>query len=231
MRKARSGRERRRQDKDGGPRACAWEPACDRSRREAKPCQTIAPGTRSTAAAKACGASSGAPVCNTLQAAQQPSWAWCPVWSSCPLPGFAPWQMLATASGSDKARLIAQQAPIGAKICTNRATRTIGRKFFSRRRIAKPIRRGTNHHRPWKSRHRSASVYSNGRNCPVVAVAPRTFASAVSPYPTARFRDRTCNWRWHHPNHFANCSKFEQSLPKMVTSPERWSTNSGSGQP
>jgi hypothetical protein len=36
--------------------------------------------------------------------------------------------------------LTAQQAPIGAKICTASATRTMGRKFFSRRRIAKPIR-------------------------------------------------------------------------------------------
>jgi hypothetical protein len=35
--------------------------------------------------------------------------------------------------------LAAQQAPIGAKICTASAIRTMGRKFFSRR-IAKPIR-------------------------------------------------------------------------------------------
>jgi hypothetical protein len=34
--------------------------------------------------------------------------------------------------------LAAQHAPIGAKICTARATRTIGRNFLSRRRIANP---------------------------------------------------------------------------------------------
>ena len=34
--------------------------------------------------------------------------------------------------------LAAQHAPIGAKICTTRAIRTIGRKFFSRLRIANP---------------------------------------------------------------------------------------------
>ena len=32
----------------------------------------------------------------------------------------------------------AQHAPIGAKICTTKAIRTMGRKFFSRRRIANP---------------------------------------------------------------------------------------------
>src|SRR5471030_1204407 len=34
--------------------------------------------------------------------------------------------------------LAAQHAPIGAKICTARAIRTIGRNFLSRRRIANP---------------------------------------------------------------------------------------------
>src|SRR3954451_20365470 len=34
--------------------------------------------------------------------------------------------------------LAAQQAPIGAKICTTSANRTIGRKFLSRLRIANP---------------------------------------------------------------------------------------------
>jgi hypothetical protein len=34
--------------------------------------------------------------------------------------------------------LAAQHAPIGAKICTVRAIRTIGKKFRSRRRINEP---------------------------------------------------------------------------------------------
>ena len=35
--------------------------------------------------------------------------------------------------------LAAQHAAIGAKICTTRAIRTIGRNFRNRRRISKPI--------------------------------------------------------------------------------------------
>src|SRR6266704_1831065 len=46
--------------------------------------------------------------------------------------------MTAPASGSEAAMVAAQHAPIGAKICTTRAIRTIGRKFFSRLRIANP---------------------------------------------------------------------------------------------
>jgi hypothetical protein len=41
--------------------------------------------------------------------------------------------MTAPASGSEAAMLAAQHAPMGAKICTIRAIRTMGRKFFSRR--------------------------------------------------------------------------------------------------
>jgi hypothetical protein len=43
--------------------------------------------------------------------------------------------MVAAASGSEAAMLAAQQAPIGAKICTIRAIKTIGRNFRNRRRI------------------------------------------------------------------------------------------------
>ena len=52
-----------------------------------------------------------------------------------------PWQITAPVRGSEAAMLAAQQAPIGAKICTASANRTMGRKFLSRRRIATPIRR------------------------------------------------------------------------------------------
>ena len=45
--------------------------------------------------------------------------------------------------------LAAQHAPIGAKICTTRAIRTMGRKFFSRLRIANPFVSEPNH--PQKS--------------------------------------------------------------------------------
>src|SRR3954462_14730117 len=54
--------------------------------------------------------------------------------------------MTAPASGSEAAMVAAQHAPIGAKICTARAIRTIGRKFFSRR-IANPSTSDLNHQR------------------------------------------------------------------------------------
>ena len=65
-----------------------------------------------------------------------------------------PWQMTAPASGSEAAMVAAQHAPIGAKICTARAIRTIGRKFFSRR-IAHPSASDLNH--LWSPKSRSGS--------------------------------------------------------------------------
>src|SRR5215216_2099542 len=62
--------------------------------------------------------------------------------------------MTAPASGSEAAMLAAQHAPIGAKICTAKAIRTIGRKFFSRR-IANPSASDLNHHESPKSRSSS----------------------------------------------------------------------------
>jgi hypothetical protein len=52
-----------------------------------------------------------------------------------PLP---PEQIWAALKGSEAAMLAAQHAAIGAKICTVRAIRTIGRNFRSRRRIDEP---------------------------------------------------------------------------------------------
>jgi hypothetical protein len=43
--------------------------------------------------------------------------------------------MTAACNGSEAAMLAAQQAAIGAKICTVRAIRTMGRNFLNRRRI------------------------------------------------------------------------------------------------
>ena len=40
-----------------------------------------------------------------------------------------------------------------------------------------------------------------------------------------------CNRQWRNPNHFANCSNFEQSLLKMVTRRKKWSTSAASGWP
>ena len=62
-----------------------------------------------------------------------------------------PWQMTAACSGSDAAMLAAQVAPIGAKICTNTAIRTIGRNFPSRRRMIPPFPTSPiNHAESWE---------------------------------------------------------------------------------
>jgi hypothetical protein len=48
---------------------------------------------------------------------------------------LASWQIAAVAKGSEAATPAAQQAAIGARICTAKAIRTIGRNFRNRRRI------------------------------------------------------------------------------------------------
>src|SRR5215207_2928458 len=152
---------------EGGARACAWLPARAFVSRKAKSNQATRSATRSTAIAAVCGTSTGAPVCSTLQTEQHPSWARWPVWSACPAPGAPlPWQMKAPASGSEAAMLAAQHAPIGAKICTARAIRTIGRKFFSRRRIAIPSASDLNHHESPKSRSGSRNYVAASRKEP-----------------------------------------------------------------
>src|SRR6476620_7139585 len=153
-----------RQEMVGGARACACEPARAFVSRKAKSNQATCSATRSTVIAAICGTSTGAPVCSTLQTEQDPSWARWPVWSVGPAPGAAPpWQMTAPASGSEAAMAAAQHAPIGAKICTTRAIRTIGRKFFSRR-IAHPSASDLNH--LWSPKSRAGSrnyVAASGR--------------------------------------------------------------------
>jgi hypothetical protein len=58
---------------------------------------------------------------------------------------------------------------------------------------------------------------------------------AASKYPTFLpdnpIINPKCNREWRNPNHFADCSNFEQSLPKMVTRRKEWSSNTGSGWP
>jgi hypothetical protein len=59
------------------------------------------------------------------------------------------------------------------------------------------------------------------------------FARSVPPVSYSLIRTRIpaekCNPQWRNPNHFANCSNFEQSLLKMVTRRKRWSTSAASG--
>ena len=49
--------------------------------------------------------------------------------------------------------------------------------------------------------------------------------------PDFRFTQRLRNPDWRNPDHFAKCSNFEQSLPKMVTRRKKWSTSAGSDWP
>src|SRR6478735_6656203 len=56
------------------------------------------------------------------------------------------------------------------------------------------------------------------------------FPISLPPYPNANPHAR-CNPGWRNPDHFVNCSNFEQSLLKMVTRQKRWSTSAGSGWP
>src|SRR5437762_3575666 len=86
--------------------------------------------------------------------------------------------------------LAAQHAPIGAKICTIRAIRTMGRKFFSRRRIAIPsaselITLGV------RSREQVPGfIFQCRRNEPVVAVKlqPATLLPYLITYFLVPFR-------------------------------------------
>ena len=55
-----------------------------------------------------------------------------------------PEQIGAAWRGSEAAMLAAQQAPIGARTCTARAIRTMGRNFHNRRRIKNHLFEVTN---------------------------------------------------------------------------------------
>ena len=124
--------------------------------------------------------------------------------------------------------LAAQHAPIGAKICTTRAIRTTGKKFFSRLRIANPSASDLITLRV-RSRYPVPDFILHGcGNKPATAVyqgPPATFL------PTPGSGPPICNQQWLVPNHYSDCSNFEQSLPKMVTRRKRWSTSAGSGWP
>jgi hypothetical protein len=76
----------------------------------------------------------------------------------------------------------------------------------SRRRIAAPIK--------------ETFVTSAGENVSAYFWCQR-FAATLPIYLTARFFKLICNPWWRNPNHFADCSNFEQSLLKMMTRLER----------
>ena len=126
--------------------------------------------------------------------------------------------------------LAAQHAPIGAKICTSRAIRTIGRKFFSRLRITEPSEAELITLRVRSRDQVPGFIFTCCGNNP--AASGVTGPSGRLPnYPGRLLSRRVCNRQWRIPNHFADCWNFEQSLLKMVTRRKRWSTSAGSGWP
>jgi hypothetical protein len=126
------------QEKDGGARARAWAPVRKLGRSGALSDHATREDCRYGAAATvAWGVSMEAAAGATQQTAQAPSCSRCPpVGSIWPAAEAAPPEQIAAAcSGSEAAMLAAQQAPIGARICTARAISTRGRNFRNRRRI------------------------------------------------------------------------------------------------
>jgi hypothetical protein len=80
-------------------------------------------------------------------------------------------------------------------------------------------------------------ITRGGRCC---SATPRfsSVSTPPTPLPKMQIPAVRCNpvavrytLGWRIPNHFAGCSNFEQSLPKMVTKRKRWSTSAGSGWP
>jgi hypothetical protein len=139
----------------------------------------------------------------------------------------------------------AQQAATGAKICTISAIRTIGRYFCKRRRIREASTRMIRTNHRGASESRSAGTQRLGKTsdrrtifpCRVeITLLPRGFCPSedfITPYyiTSLRFCAYKCSSGWRISNHFEICTKFEQSLPKMVTKPKSWSTTTGSGLP
>ena len=144
--------------------------------------------------------------------------------------------------------LAAQHAPIGARICTARAIRTTGRKFRNRRRIDQvrlfrkyqlimqevlsrdrvPGIRGLRAMMDLaRSKVPPVDAKEITRRCRCLRGPPFSSSSGRHALPRRRF------WaaEWRNSDHFADCSKFEQSLLKMMTRRKRWSTSAGSGWP
>src|SRR5262249_29738297 len=90
-----------------------------------------------TATATSYGESSDAPACAAQQSQQKLSRTrGSPLWSSCwGIETGSLWQISPRRSGSPTAAAAAQDAPMGAKICTTSATKTIGKNLCKRCRI------------------------------------------------------------------------------------------------
>jgi hypothetical protein len=71
------------------------------------------------------------------------------------------WQISAALNGSEAVIAVAQHAPIGARICTNKAMKKIGKYFRSRARILVVPERGPINH---AVNDKSSAMMKVGRN-------------------------------------------------------------------
>ena len=234
------------QEKEGGARAWAWEPAREpnRSGANVEPDHARGLAIKGDGISALCGASTGAPVCSHA-ADRTAAIVGAMLAGLIGLVRSKPHcreQITAACRGSEAAMLAAQQAPIGAKICTNSAIRTMGRNFLSRRRIetTHPICQLIMQRVRSRDQVPGMLIRSYGRQSKPILICSNAYQAAMCrarisgptrptpiPGPTAA----RCNSRWRIPNHFADCSNFEQSLLKMVTRRKRWSTSAASGRP
>ena len=125
--------------------------------------------------------------------------------------------------GSEAAMPAAQQAAIGAKICTTSAISTIGRNFCSRRRITNPPASGIS------DRDELVEIGVSGFRDREIETANLISAAAKNnrlhrgllrlllPLPHYLTLTTAAVPFWPNSNHFAACSNFGQSLPKMMT--------------
>lgn len=132
------------QETEGGARALALEPVREVASCGAPSRQTTLPAKR-TGATKPAGsdeAPGAALAMKPQHSTQLASWSW--YWPPSPLPveDGLPWQISATPSGLEAAAAAAQDNPIGAMICTNKANKKTGRYFCSRARISVVPERG-----------------------------------------------------------------------------------------
>jgi len=146
--------------------------------------------------------------------------------------------------------LAAQHAAIGATICTIRASRMIGNNFRKYRRITtttswrpltKHAGRGVSRScgvrfrltRREYFRNLGTSRASRSRSPLPWFPQARLFQPLQPPTPIPNAVSCIPGMQPNRQNreHFANCSNFEQWLPKLVTRRKRWSTSAASDQP
>ena len=90
-----------------------------------------------------------------------------------------------------------------------------------------------NHRQSRESRSGSLHYPAAGANNWDGRCIRATFRTEFGPYSLTPWRvpPPARNQNWCNPNHFAECWNFEQSLLKLMTRRQRWSSSAGSGRP